>query len=58
LTKTRPTSIGKDVPSARRRRKAEVSPGNTVCATVENTKADRPKPDMTIPVADALYNSC
>ena len=47
--------IGIDVPSARRRRNDDVSPGNKTCARVEKKNADRPKPDMTSPVVEARY---
>ena len=52
-TKKTPTSIGRDVPSERRRRKEEVSPGKTVCAIVENRNADSPNPDSTSAVVVA-----
>lgn len=52
--KKKPMIIWVDVPSARRRRKEDASPGKK-CAMVEKRNADRPKPDMTIPVVEARY---
>jgi hypothetical protein len=42
------------VPRARRRRNEDVFSRNIVCDRVEKKKADRPKPDKTIPVAVPL----
>ena len=42
------------MPRARTRRKDDVLERNIVCDMVEKKKADRPKPDRTIPVAVAL----
>jgi len=53
--KNHPKIIGSEVPIARTRRKSEVFPGKIECATVENKKADNPKPDNTNPVELALY---
>lgn len=50
-----PKIIGIEVPIAKTRRKSEVFPGKTVCAIVENKKADSPKPDNTNPVKLVLY---
>jgi len=50
-----PKIIGIEVPIAKTRRKSEVFPGKIVCATVENKKADSPKPDNTNPVKLVLY---
>jgi hypothetical protein len=50
--------MGKEVPSARMRRKEDVSPWNIVCDKVEKKKADKPKPDSTIPVVVALCFEC
>ena len=46
--------IGMDVPRAKTRKKDDVSPGKNRCAMLEKKKADRPKPEMTRPVVDAL----
>jgi hypothetical protein len=46
--------IGMDVPSAKTRKKDDVSPGKNRCAMLEKKKAERPKPEMTRPVVDAL----
>ena len=48
-----PMSIGNEVPRARRRSIADVFPGKSECARVEKKTAERPKPDMTIPVVVA-----
>jgi len=49
--------MGNAVPTARRRRNEEVLPANAMCDMVEKRKAERPKPDMTIPVAEPRYKS-
>ena len=53
--KSQPSTIGKAVPSARVSKKPEVLPGKIVCAIVEKTKADNPKPETMIPVTVVLY---
>ena len=53
--RNQPSTIGVAVPSARVSKKPEVFPGKIVCATVENTKADNPNPETTIPVTVVLY---
>ena len=53
-TRKNPIIIGKDVPRAKSSRKEDVLPRNMVCEMVEKKNADRPKPDMTIPVVVAL----
>jgi hypothetical protein len=53
LTTNRPMSIGIAVPRARTSKKPEASPGNSVCASSENQKAESPKPDKTRPVVVA-----
>lgn len=47
--------MGKEVPMASTRRNAEVSPGNMICAMLENKNADKPNPDNTMPVVVARY---
>ena len=48
--------MGRDVPSANTRRNEDVSPWKNAPERVEKKKAERPKPDMTIPVVVALYS--
>ena len=55
LTKKNPRIIGREVPKASMSRNSEVFPGKSVCAMVEKRKADRPKPEITIPFAVARY---
>ena len=47
--------MGMAVPIERRRRKDDVSPLNKKRERVENKKAERPTPAMTIPVAVARW---
>jgi len=42
------------VPRAKTRKKEEVSPGKKKCAMLEKKNAERPKPEITSPVVDAL----
>jgi hypothetical protein len=53
-TSQRPISMGKEVPTARRRINAEVSSWKKVWARVEKKKAERPKPERTRPFTVAL----
>ena len=46
-------TIGMAVPIERRSRNDDVFPGKKRRERVENRKAERPKPDMTIPVTVA-----
>ena len=55
VIKTNPRTMGMDVPSARTRRNSDVSPGKSRYDMLEKKKAERPKPDMTIPTAVARY---
>lgn len=51
------TSMGIEVARERRSRRADVSPGNKMCAIVEKKNAERPKPDRTRPVVVARADS-
>jgi len=51
-----PIIIGTAVPIARRRRNEDVFPAKKRRERVENRKAERPKPDTTIPRAVARWN--
>lgn len=53
--RNQPSIIGMAVPTARVSKKSEVFPGKIVCAIVEKTKADSPKPEITVPVTVVLY---
>jgi hypothetical protein len=44
--------MGNAVPNARSRKNDEVFPANAIWDMEEKRKAERPNPDMTIPVAD------
>ena len=57
-TRKNPIIIGNEVPKANTSRKEEVFPRNMVWDMVEKKKADRPKPDRTIPVVVALCITC
>lgn len=56
-TRKKPRIIGSDVPIANRSRKDDVSPAKNAWEMVENKKADRPKPEITSPLADARMRS-
>ena len=51
-----PTIIGMAVPIASKRRNEDVFPAKNKRESVENRKAERPKPDMTRPTAVARWN--
>ena len=53
-TKKKPIIIGSEVPKDKSKRNSDVSPGYAMCAMVENKNADKPKPERTRPVVDAL----
>lgn len=53
LTRKNPTIMGIEVPRESKSNNEAESPGKKTCATVENKKADSPKPEMTIPVVVA-----
>jgi hypothetical protein len=55
-TMKKPRIMGSVVPSARTRRKDDTSPGNKVCAIVENMNAESPNPETTRPVTVAFYS--
>lgn len=54
-TRKSPNSMGTDVPTASRSRNEDVFPAKAMFDTVENRKAERPKPEITIPVVVARY---
>jgi len=54
-TRKKPRIIGSAVPIANRSRKDDVSPAKNTWEMVENRKADRPRPEITSPLADARY---
>ena len=54
-TRRKPRIIGSAVPIASRSRKDDVLPAKNAWEMVENKKADRPKPEITSPLADARY---
>ena len=51
--KKNPMIMGMEVPIERRSRKDDVFPAKKRRERVENKKAERPKPDTTIPMAVA-----
>ena len=51
-----PIIMGTAVPTERRSRKDDVFPAKKRRESVENRKAERPKPEMTRPVAVARWN--
>ena len=51
--KKNPIIMGMAVPIARRRRNEDVFPAKNERESVENRKAERPKPDITRPAAVA-----
>jgi len=53
VTNAHPRSIGALVPKARIPKKSSVFPGKAYAETVEKRNAERPMPEMTIPVAVA-----
>jgi hypothetical protein len=54
-TRKKPRIIGSAVPIANSSRKDDVSPAKNAWEMVENKKADRPRPEITSPLADARY---
>jgi len=47
--------IGNDVPRAKTTKKSDVFPAKNHREMVEKKNADKPKPDITRPVVEALY---
>ena len=54
--KKNPMIMGTAVPNEIRSRNEDTFPGKKTRERVENRKAERPKPDMTIPVVVARWN--
>lgn len=54
-TRNKPRIMGAAVPTARIKRNADVFPAKNERDIVEKRNAERPKPDMTIPVVIPLF---
>ena len=52
-TQKKPKTMGIEVPRARSNSKEDVFPGKRMCDSVEKKNADRPKPEITMPVVVA-----
>jgi hypothetical protein len=50
-----PIMTGSEVPSERKKRRDEVFPGKSQCASAEKKNADRPKPERTKPTVVARW---
>ena len=49
----KPRTIGSEVPIASTSKNSEVFPGKMTCAIEENRNAERPNPEMTMPLVVA-----